>query len=72
MIKIATKGDLDDLMERIKGGNAHFIGYETPYAMIAEGTVMYEAPIGHLIPALMDALGQGHYGVQQDVHEPSA
>ncbi len=56
MTRIRTRGELDDLIEAIKSGNAHFIGYEPPLAMIAVENQMNEAPIGHLIPALMQAL----------------
>ena len=72
MTKIATKADLKDLIDKIKHGNTHFIGYEPPIAMVAYGNQMYEVPIGHFIPALMDALGQGVSSGQQNAQERSA
>ena len=72
MTKIATRGDLDDLIEKIKAGNTHFIGYAPPYAMIADGNQMHDVPIGHLIPALMAALGQGSNANRFDAPESKA
>lgn len=56
MPTVKTDGELNQLIDEIAAGRGHFVGYEPPYAMIAIGSEIFEAPIGHVIPALMKSL----------------
>ena len=53
MPKIENTGQLAELLEAIREGRCHFLGYQQPLAMIAEDNVVHDVPIGHLIPGLM-------------------
>ena len=70
MARIKTFGELESLLDDIKRGECSFVAYDLPFAMIAKGSELYEAPIGHLIPALMRvAAGQKPFEGGDALHE---
>lgn len=66
MPKIETHGQMANLLEAIREGRCHFLGYQQPMAMIAEGSVVHDVPIGHLIPGLMRIASGQSNGAGQD------
>lgn len=62
---ITTKPQLDELIDAVRVGRAHFVGYEPPLTMIAVDNQIHETPVGHLIEALMDSLAHSDNDTSQ-------
>lgn len=60
--KVETQQQLDELIERIRVQDCHFIGYAPPMAMVSFDNDIIEVPIGHFIPALMKCFRTGTDG----------